>query len=918
MRVSRISAAVRARVRTAVRSRVASLTLAAALGVTAGLTGVSGAAAQDDGSTGAGGTGTTTTDDLLWANPEARSADPDNGVTAKVTGQSTTTATTADVLQVTVEITNSSDQDLSALELRAQRADPVDTPAGVATSLLANQGEYPWVGTFVPVEGTVEAGSTRTVEVSVPVGGSDDGTSAGETSGGDAGDAEGGGVTLPGLGITGAGVHPLLFNFNGDYGESGTAYLAAARTTLTVTGDSDSTDGTPDTGDGTRAGLTVLWPLSSSSVAVAGQVGDAPDPAELYLPDETLAGELSEGGRLRGLLDVWRDAVNGPDGSSVRTATCLAVDPDLLETVERMAGGYKVGSAVPSPVEEPTRLRDSWNRRDAAGDAVDGTGADAAATWLGDLRDAVTDSCVVPLPFANADVNAVAAGGDPWLAEGLTDRGTSTVEEILGVTPATGVQIPGSGYLDADALPLVQSTSTGPVTAVVADSTVTDTGSGGSDGTGGEPGTGDSARRDPDPAEGSAVDTLDTGSGTVRALQFPADLGAALAATGERPETVAYTPASSRRHLSGDGAASRMSAAVSVLDLEIAAVSSGTARSRNILAVPPAAWSVDATDAATFLSAVTRHLTDGSARAVSFGSALSAPAGTATLSATQAGNQTGNQAGNQAAQATTLDGDPAAVNDGEARNVAQIAGHIRNITMMMDDVPNIALTRRVFTRPMFDDLLRSVSDTGRRSEKDSARVRIGASDRTGRVTGLAYALRNAVTLLPPGNVFTRTSDSSPLIVVARNGLPLPVSVRVNYTAAPEVTLNTPGVQRIPARGSVTLQMTSSIPDTGAPSDLTMYLSTPDNVRISEDVEIRVASAPGLGWRTAAAVLGALVLVFFVGRGLRRRRNARTAAAHSLSDPAPGDPRSRSRRSSRRTPRRSSPSTAHVHDDGARD
>lgn len=791
-------------------------------------------------------------DDLLWAHPQARSADPDNGVSATVTGQSSVTASPGDTLEFTVEVTNTSGADLSGLELRAQHADPVTAPGGVATSLLANQGEYPWVGDFVPVDGTVGAGQTRTLTVTVPVGepgAPADGTTDGMSGTGDA-------VTLPGLGVTGAGVTPLLFNFNGTSADAGPAYLAGARTTLTVTDAATDADGTDDgdaTGTGRTPGLTVLWPLSSTSTVVPGQVGDAPDPAELYLPDETLAAELSAGGRLRGLLDTWRDHVAAPGGDRVRTATCLAVDPDLLETVDRMADGYKVAPAVPSPVQEPTRLRDRWTHRDAGPDAVDGTGADAAGTWLTDLKDAVTDACVVPLPFAGTDVNAVAAGGDPWLAEGLGQRGEQTVTDILGVTPAGGVQVPGSGYLDAGTLPLLRDAATAagtdvPTTAVVADTTVVTA-------------TGTEETDDPGTTGRRVLNTVDGTDGAVRTLQFPADLGAALAATGENPETAAYTSPASRRHLADDGAASRMAAATGVLDLELDAARTGTGA---VLAVPPAAWSVGPADAATFLDAVAGHLTDGTADPVALHTALARPAGTGTLTA---GTGDAPTAGGPAAA------DPAPVDDGEARNVAQTAGHLRNLTAIMDDVPNIALTRRVFTRPMFDDLLRSLSDTGRRVETDADRVRATAADRVDRVAGLAYALRNAVTLLPPGNVFTRTSDSSPLIVVARNGLPLPVSVRVNYTAAPGVTLNTPGVQRIPAQGSVTLQMTSAIPDSTTPSDLTMYLSTPDDLRISEDVEIRVAAAPGIGWPTAAVVVGALVLVFLAGRTLRKRRRA---------------------------------------------
>jgi hypothetical protein len=799
-------------------SRLVPLAVSAALGVCLACP-VSPAAAQ-----------VPTTSDLLWANPDARSAEPESGVTAQVTAQSAARAVEDDELEVTVSVTNGSDQTLSGLELRAQHAETVTEPDGVATSLLANQGEYPWVGPFQTLDATVRPGESLDITVRVPVGQSDDWYR--DNTDGDVAPVDD--VTLPGLGLTGAGVHPLLFNLNGSLGGADTSYLAGARTTLTVTDDRpDDDEGAEDTEE-TTPGLTVLWPLSSASVAVAGQVGDAPDPSELYLPDETLAGELSEGGRLRGLLDTWRDATDGSDGDRVKASTCLAIDPDLLETVDRMTDGYRVGTSVPSPVEEPTRLRDRWNRHDDDTPSESGTGADAASAWLSDLRDVVEDACVVPLPYANADINAVATGNDPWLAEEMTDRGVSVVEDVLDITPATGVQIPGSGYIEPAARSLMDGgDDSAPSTAVIADATLTR-----------------EATEEDIPGARSATGILP--DSPVRTLQFPAALGAALAATGERPETASYSDTDSRRDLSADGAASRMAAAVGVLDRELDAARTTTGQ---VLAVPPAAWSVDPQDATAFLDAVQAHFADGSAEPVSFGDALSAPAAPVTL------------------DDTTENIDPAPVDDGAARNVAQVAGHLRNLTNIMEDVPNIALTRRIFTRPMFDDLLRAVSDTGRRFRADAAAVRDRGSERTGRVTGLAYALRTSVSLLPPGNVFTRTSDSSPLIVVARNGLPLPVSVRVHYAGAPGVTLNTPGVQQIPAQGSVTLQMTSEIPTEAEQSDLTMYLSTPDDVRISDEVTIRLASVPGLNWRLVGIVAACLALIFVAARTLRKRRRA---------------------------------------------
>ena len=136
---------------------------------------------------------------------------------------------------------------------------------------------------------------------------------------------------------------------------------------------------------------------------------------------------------------------------------------------------------------------------------------------------------------------------------------------------------------------------------------------------------------------------------------------------------------------------------------------------------------------------------------------------------------------------------------------------------------------------------------------------------------LEAELRSSVSLLPPGSVFTRTSDGAPLIVVARNGLPLPVRVSVDYEADADVTLDTPGVQMIPAQGSVTLQMTTTIGSGSRDTDLTMVLNTPDDQPISDPVTVRLASGPG--GIALGVVVGVMVVfgLFAVSRVTKRRR-----------------------------------------------
>ena len=57
------------------------------------------------------------------------------------------------------------------------------------------------------------------------------------------------------------------------------------------------------------------------------------------LTDDELATSLAPDGRLGGLVAALAGA---PVGSPVRDATCLAVDPDLVETAAAMRSGYQV------------------------------------------------------------------------------------------------------------------------------------------------------------------------------------------------------------------------------------------------------------------------------------------------------------------------------------------------------------------------------------------------------------------------------------------------------------------------------------------------------------------------------------------------------------------------------------------------
>ncbi|QQC46905.1 hypothetical protein I6I09_07275 [Corynebacterium bovis] len=132
-------------------------------------------------------------------------------------------------------------------------------PTGVGVALVANRGDYPVAGDFVPVPGDVPAGTSRDITLTVPVGkdrvpagggqgeGDDaplrgDTTAPGEPTGDAAStpttatspDRDRSTVRTPPLGVTSAGVHPLLVSVSGTPADGDARPLGETRTMLPV------------------------------------------------------------------------------------------------------------------------------------------------------------------------------------------------------------------------------------------------------------------------------------------------------------------------------------------------------------------------------------------------------------------------------------------------------------------------------------------------------------------------------------------------------------------------------------------------------------------------------------------------------------------------------------------------------------
>jgi hypothetical protein len=289
-------------------------------------------------------------------------------------------------------ITNISDRHIGRITARLQLAGPLTSAAGVR-SALSPTASYDHSDTaFAPVTDSLAPGQSVDFSVSEPLRGPHS------------------------LQVSQPGVYPLMVNVQGvpDYS---TAYrLVVGTMLLPVLAPSGGQQPHP----GPAGDLTVLWPLVDRQPRVVGSAGD-----KLVLSDDTLATSLAPGGRLFGLLDAVQQAAgNAP---ALLTSLCFVVDPDLLDTVRAMSGGYLV--------------------RGGPHGTTEGRGAEAAALWLSTLKNLTTGHCALVLPYADADLAALVHGGGSNLAQ-LALSESTTVAQELGTTPMAEVAWPEDNTLD--------------------------------------------------------------------------------------------------------------------------------------------------------------------------------------------------------------------------------------------------------------------------------------------------------------------------------------------------------------------------------------------------------------------------------------------------------------------------------------
>ncbi|MEU5690604.1 DUF6049 family protein [Actinosynnema sp. NPDC020468] len=313
------------------------------------------------------------------------------------------TAAGPDSVTVSGKVVNVSDRKVFDIELRLERGQPLDSEDAVRKALREPTDAEVVQPEFTSIAKELQPNETKQFSLTVPL----------------KGDAP------TSLDITKPGVYPILANINGQPDFGGRARLAALSTLLPVVavpgGESVGVPAAP-------AKVTLIWPLADRPRLISES------PA--VLSDDELAGSLSLGGRLYTLLKAYESALDSPLAAGV----CLAVDPDLIRTVDAMSKGYQVAGH-------------------------EGRGRSEAKLWLDQLRLRTGGRCVIALPDADADLVALSRAKLGGLT-GLALEGADVIREVLQVQPLANATWPEDGLVDQQTL---ADLSTRGVTSLVVD-----------------------------------------------------------------------------------------------------------------------------------------------------------------------------------------------------------------------------------------------------------------------------------------------------------------------------------------------------------------------------------------------------------------------------------------------------------------
>ena len=696
------------------------------------------------------------------------------------------TAEGPSAVTVTGVLRNSGDRPVTDLEIRLQRGLALRTDGDVRDALAGDGRADAATPDFTPLPGTIAPGGSVPVTLTVPLRG----------------------APTDGLALEEPGVYEVLVNVNGVPRDGLRARLAAARLLLPVL----SLPAGPEPGDvpvvptapSAVPGLTVLYPLVDTPRRLPTVPGE-----QTLLVDDDLARSLAPQGRLGGLLAAF--TAGAPVGSDVRAATCLAVDPDLVATAAAMRQGYVV--------------------RGSSG-TVPGTGADVAGAWLDGLAAAARDACVVALPFADADLSALARGQLGDLGRLAVADGATVVAETLGTPVLPATTWPGGGPLDEPALATVAEAG---ARAVVLDPDTVDTRQG-------EAGGAVAVAAGPATLLGVLTDPL---------LTRAADPGASVVA-----------PA-------GAGTVATVAAATSPPLATQDAVGTLVFRSqgdddRPVVVAPPHVWSTDATGAGALLAAADLLLDSGRMQPRALGDVVSGPVPPGPVRRPA-----------DPLQAATRDIPPAVL-----ESVREMRADVLDLRSAAVPETGVGATVDATFDPLLRATLRPTS-TGWHGRPDLARSTAAlAATRIGQ-------LRDSIRVLAPPSPYSLGGSDAPLLLTVANGLPVTMEVRVSISATTGLRTAPIPPQRIPPLGRRQVQVSAEVVRSGSFSvDATVYSPAGRALGPPSRLQVRSTAYGTITlWLTGSA--GVLLIILAAHRVVRRIRGE--ASTRDRTHPAVGPP-----------------------------
>jgi hypothetical protein len=738
----------------------------------------------------------------------------------QVTPQTVTT-TSEPVVTVAGTVTNVGDRPVRDVVIRLEHAPAVSASAALRTDLDGNADQYQPVADFLTVSPELQRGHKMGFTLSAPVRS----------------------LTKPSLGIGKPGVYPLLVNVNGtpEYGEP--ARLDNARFLLPVVGvPPDPLDTSRDALSGVVAPdtskpvpITMLWPLADRPRLAPGVPGGT---IPVRLMDDELATSLASGGRLDVLLGAAEFATSrdvDPDGA-VSRSLCLAVDPDLLVTVNAMTGGYVVSDSPDGLAQQPgTPTRP-------------GTGQAAAVSWLDRLRALAHRMCVAPLPYAQADLDAVQRVGDPGLSTIATSSAGDIVDQILGVTAVRGATLIPDGSLTRRAVNLLSANGN---TVVIA--------------------AADSSAEDSAAAAPAPVDTTPRRlSPQVVIAPFDPAVGAAFAATGSDPVAPTYLNAALAVRLQHDSDTARREDALGSMLWRT--LQPGVTPRAEVL-LPPTNWKLRSDDAGAILTTLATAIRSGLAvprplpALIADASAIPPVTGTPQLPRLDAGER------------GRFDNDVVA-------KIADEVGRLWGLTAALTTDARTGLTGVSYTAPLREDMLRAISQAERPDTRN------GLAQRRLEIVGNAIDdLFGAVIIVNPTGSYTLATEHSPLPLALHNGLAVPIRVRLHVEAPPGMRVADPGEIELPP-GYLPLRVPIEVNFTQRVA-IDVTLRTPAGVPLGEPVRLSVHSNAYGKVLFAITLSAAAVLATLAGRRLWHRFRGQPDPA-DLDRPDPPDTPHRSK------------------------